>query len=144
MVEPQHEEQSNENGSTAKLTDPGGKLREVREALGYSTERISRDLGLTESAIRDLENNNYDKFPAGIYVWGYLKNYCKLLDLPQQEILDAYAERRVMPDHERVSFIRVPFDTLNDGMSAGKVIVMIVSVAVFGAVVFLAYNFLLR
>jgi|GEM_PF-2439663 cytoskeletal protein RodZ len=78
--------------SGTPLADPGAMLVEAREAQGITISRMARDLGLTESAVRQLEQNLYDKFPAGIYVRGYIKNYCKVVSLNQEEVMEVLEE----------------------------------------------------
>lgn len=74
------------------LADPGGMLSIAREAQGISIARIARELGLTESAVKALEANKHDHFPAGIYVRGYIKNYCKVLELNPDNIMEMLEE----------------------------------------------------
>lgn len=74
------------------LADPGSMLVEAREAQGITVSRVARDLGLTETAVRQLEQNLYDKFPAGIYVRGYIKNYCKVVSLNHDEVMEVLEE----------------------------------------------------
>lgn len=70
--------------------DPGAILRTTREAKNYSLPKVAKELGLTESSLRNLEKNCFDRFPAGIYVRGYLRNYCKLLEIDDAEVLALY------------------------------------------------------
>jgi cytoskeletal protein RodZ len=78
--------------SDKPLADPGAMLVEAREAQGITISRMARDLGLTESAVRQLEQNLYDKFPAGIYVRGYIKNYCKIVSLDHEQVMEVLEE----------------------------------------------------
>lgn len=75
------------SGSSAS---PGAFLAEKREAAGLSRARIATELGLTETVVREIEDNEFDKFPAGIYVRGYLRNYSKILGFEEQELMDIY------------------------------------------------------
>ena len=74
------------------LADPGAMLTVAREAQGITIDRAARELGLTESAVRALEANQHDRFPAGIYVRGYIKNYCKILQLNPSTVMDVLEE----------------------------------------------------
>ena len=69
---------------------PGEMLVSAREAAGMSRARIAADLGLTETAVRDIEENHFAKFAAGIYVRGYLKNYARLLGLEEQQLMQSF------------------------------------------------------
>ncbi len=76
----------------APLANPGAVLSVAREEQGITIARVARDLGLTESAVRDLEANKHGRFPAGIYVRGYIKNYCKILRLDISEVMEVLEE----------------------------------------------------
>lgn len=78
--------------SPAILADPGAMLTVAREAQGISLDRVARELGLTESAVKALEANKHDKFPAGIYVRGYIKNYCKILGISADAVMEVLEE----------------------------------------------------
>lgn len=69
---------------------PGEVLSTAREAAGLSQARMATELGLTESSVRDMEENRFEKFAAGIYVRGYLRNYCKVLGLDEVELMGIY------------------------------------------------------
>lgn len=86
------EELAQEVQQEAPLADPGAVLTAAREEQGITISRVARDLGLTESAVRDLEANKHDRFPAGIYVRGYIKNYCKILSLDIDQVMEVLEE----------------------------------------------------
>lgn len=71
---------------------PGEMLAQSREAQTLSRLQVSEKLGLTETAIRDIELCRFDKFPSGIYVRGYIRNYCRLLGMNADEVLASYDE----------------------------------------------------
>ena len=78
--------------SDKPLADPGAMLVAAREEQGITISRMARELGLTASAVRQLEQNLYDKFPAGIYVRGYIKNYCKVVSLNHEDVMEVLEE----------------------------------------------------
>lgn len=69
---------------------PGEVLSAARESAGLTQSRMASELGLTETSVRDIEENRFDKFAAGIYVRGYLRNYAKVLGLDENELMDIY------------------------------------------------------
>ncbi len=45
-------------------------------------------LGLSESSLRALESDDYEKLPALVYVRGYVRRYCTLLGIDPTPVLD--------------------------------------------------------
>jgi len=69
---------------------PGRRLRAAREELELDIKTVAKKLHMNEESIVALENDNYDKFPAPIYVSGFLRNYARLLNLPAEAIVESY------------------------------------------------------
>lgn len=88
MSEP--DDQVQEEGQLDMGQPPGELLAQAREARGFSRVRVSELLGLTQAAIRDIELSRFEKFPSGIYVRGYIRNYCKLVAADENKVLEAY------------------------------------------------------
>lgn len=132
-------------GAEAKKTSgddaaqfPGDLLTQAREAQGLSRVRVSELLGLTQSAIRDIELNRFERFPSGIYVRGYMRNYSKLVGADEKTIMEAYdlyGETNEIPEES-------PFGSAlpNAGESSGKkkgmilVAIVVLTLAIAAAV----------
>lgn len=69
---------------------PGAIFPRARREKGLSSAEVEQQLGLTPWALKALESNEYDKLPAPIYVRGYIRRYCKLLDIASEELLASY------------------------------------------------------
>jgi cytoskeleton protein RodZ len=107
---------------------PGRQLREARTALKLSRADVATALRLKPEIIAALEADNTGVLPAPIYVNGYLRNYARLVDIPVDPVLEAYAQLQVEAPAV-VSEIVQPQDR---GQS--RRIVRWVGVLVFGAV----------
>ncbi len=70
----------------------GGTLRAYREALGVELKDISRETKISMYNLILLENSDYLAMPAPVYVKGYLRSYCKLLDLDAEQVAPRYME----------------------------------------------------
>ena len=83
-----------ENGSDVPLSPeyvtPGQYLLTAREKSGLNRARVGQALGLTETAVKNLEINGFDLFPGSVYVRGYLKNYARLLGSSEDELIALY------------------------------------------------------
>lgn len=80
---------------------PGELLAQARETKGLTRVEVSELLGLTVSVIRDIELSRFERFPNGVYARGYLKNYSKLVEADQSEVMSAYnrhGELHAIPD----------------------------------------------
>ena len=69
---------------------PGQRLRAAREKLDLDIKTVAKKLHLNEKSIIALENDNYEIFPAPIYVSGFLRNYARLLNLAPEPIVESY------------------------------------------------------
>jgi len=59
----------------------GQQLRAAREKQGLSIDEVARQLLLNRQLIMELENDDYSRIPAPVYVRGYLRSYAQLLQL---------------------------------------------------------------
>jgi len=66
---------------------PGEILRRTRKERGLSVEDVIDGMGITRATLNALENDDFDRLPSPLFVKGYVKIYCALLDLPDQDLL---------------------------------------------------------
>ncbi len=69
---------------------PGQRLREAREALKLSPDQVAHHLRLERKLILDIEADRYENFPRFTFIRGYLRSYAKLVDLPADELVQAF------------------------------------------------------
>lgn len=79
------------------VAGPGKRLCKAREAQGLSIARVANQLHLDPRLISALERNDYEHLPEPIYVTGYLRNYARLLRLPEGEVVSAYQQLDIPP-----------------------------------------------
>jgi len=65
----------------------GQQLRAAREEQGLSIEDVARHLLLSKQLINEIENDDYRKIPAPVYINGYLRSYAQLLKIPASSVL---------------------------------------------------------
>ncbi len=70
---------------------PGKLLRETRTGRNLTLEQVADDLCLTPQQVEAMENDDYADLPGATYVRGYLRNYARLLGLPEERILETAA-----------------------------------------------------
>lgn len=84
---------------------PGSVLAAERRRRGFVISDIANQLFLTEKQIAALEDDDYDHFPAPIFVTGYIRNYARLLDLPPEPLIELFNSQSTqsIPELDRVS-----------------------------------------
>ena len=71
---------------------PGAFLAFERENRGITIEYIAGKLNLRTQVLQYLEADEYHLLPQPVFVNGYIRAYCKLLDIHQvDELIQAYA-----------------------------------------------------
>lgn len=71
---------------------PGPQLRDARCAKKLSIEEAARRLKLEAAILEALERDDYSSMAAPLYVRGYLTGYARLLDVPEQDVLDRFRQ----------------------------------------------------
>ncbi len=77
----------------------GVRLREIREEKKLSFTDIEQEIKIREKYIRALEEENYEIFPAEIYVTGFLSSYSKYLGLDENDVVKNYWQTHQEKDH---------------------------------------------
>ncbi|MGA9854708.1 MAG: RodZ domain-containing protein [Gammaproteobacteria bacterium] len=67
----------------------GAALRSAREARGLSVHKAALDMHVSDDIIEALEHEDFASLGAPIFVRGHLRNYARLLGLPEDQILAA-------------------------------------------------------
>ena len=71
----------------------GPFLRKVREARNVPVEELSEYSKISKTYILAIEEENYTKLPASVYLRGFLTQISKYLKLPHEKIATAYIAR---------------------------------------------------
>ena len=75
---------------TLLLPSPGRMLHEARIARKIGLEQVADVLRLHVSVIEALEADDAANLPAPAFVRGYLRAYAKMMEVPADQVIDAY------------------------------------------------------
>jgi len=81
---------ADESPDTVCYADVSAALREARESCGISIDEVVHELNLSRDSILALEEGDFEKLGAPVFVKGHLRNYARLLELDEQRIVDAF------------------------------------------------------
>jgi cytoskeleton protein RodZ len=72
-------------------------LRQRREELGLSLQQVARQLHMSPSAVVALETHQAEQLPPPVFVRGFLRNYARMLGLPETEVVAGYPVAQPVP-----------------------------------------------
>ncbi len=73
------------------IIGPGKLLQVAREEKKLRPEDVAYEIRLTPSQVVALEEDDYSSMPEETYVRGYLRNYARLVGVPENDILLHFA-----------------------------------------------------
>lgn len=71
----------------------GTFIRKIRESYRISLEELVGITKVTKTYITAIEEDNYDKLPAPVYIRGFVTQVAKVLKLPHEKVALAYLSR---------------------------------------------------
>ncbi|MCA9523876.1 MAG: helix-turn-helix domain-containing protein [Myxococcales bacterium] len=75
----------------------GRYLRENREAKGVTLEQIAEATKIPKGSLEYLESDQYEFLPADVFVRGFIRTYCKNINIEPNHALSLYHERKGRP-----------------------------------------------
>ena len=137
--------QNTDGTDTTVGRDPlsiGARLAAARKACELDQRVVANELHLDLGTIEALENDDNAALPAAIFVKGYLRNYARLVGLPEDEIVSDFAEQTGEPPPLTVVTLkdRTPFFQLPSARLLRNIILVLLAVIL----IWLAYPFVER
>lgn len=69
-------------------SSPGLILKTAREELNLSIDHVAHDLHLRSSVVQSLEQEHYDAFNSDVFLKGYFRSYCRLVNLHEERMVE--------------------------------------------------------
>lgn len=85
----------------------GARLRQAREAQGMSVEDVAARLKMPLRVVQALENDDWERAGAAVFVRGQLRSYAKLLGIRIDDAIEMAGVQRIEPS-EIVSHVHTP------------------------------------
>ena len=71
----------------------GSYFRNAREARGLDLRDAAQQTRISINYLKAIEDEDFSKLPGEVFVKGFLKNYARFLELPEDEVVKLYGER---------------------------------------------------
>lgn len=94
------------------LPSLGERLRQARLSQGLDEGVVADRLHLKRVTVVALEEEDYERLPARVFVRGYYRNYARLLGIPEEPLLKEFDQR--CPEGEEC--VRPPASAVTRGM----------------------------
>lgn len=78
----------------------GQRLRQAREQRGWTLDNVAKRLNLRASVVEKLEQDDYDTASPATYTKGYIRAYCRLLELDEKIVLAELSSDRLKSQTE--------------------------------------------
>lgn len=129
--------------SDRKQPNFGARLRKTREAMGLERKEAASQLFLNEKMIMMLESGEIDQTLPLTFVRGYIRNYSKLLGIPEHEVkiaLEALQPKPVQEDVQPANPLPLSGTTDSDSQIAAfnlshffvQLITYLLAITIFG------------
>ena len=69
-----------------EIIGPGRLLSDARKAKGLSIEQVADQLNFRKGLVKEIEDDHFDRSLPSTFNRGYLKNYAKLVDVPEEDV----------------------------------------------------------
>lgn len=92
---------------SATAQSPGALIRQGRERMHVSLDELAGLTKLSYHALEAMERDDYNALLEPVYVRGYYRKCAKVLNLPEQALLDAYQSRVAPKSPEAPAKIRL-------------------------------------
>jgi len=81
----------------------GELLKRIRESHQISIEEMSGITKISKTYLQAIENENFPRLPAAVYLRGFVTQIAKILKLPPEKVAPAYLARyyQARPDQHR-------------------------------------------
>lgn len=68
----------------------GSFLQKIREYRCVAIEDLSEAMKVSKSSLKALEENDLDRLPVQVFTRGMVVQYCRMLNLDEKKLVDAY------------------------------------------------------
>jgi cytoskeletal protein RodZ len=77
------------------MSSLGSYLKQARELKQVSVAELAQTTRIPARILSQLEDDEYERLPADVFVRGFLRSYARSLDLDEEHVLARYGGRQV-------------------------------------------------
>ena len=105
---------SKNEGNTSSVIHVGDYLRQERESLKISIEKVSQKTKINLNILKSLEANDFKSLPSPAYVKGFVISYAKVIGLTHEDVITKL-------EYSYLTLVGKPFPALNHSKNSEPV-----------------------
>tara|TARA_R110000787_G_scaffold33475_16_gene87539 strand:- start:2646 stop:3512 length:867 start_codon:yes stop_codon:yes gene_type:complete len=115
--------------SEASISSPGRAIREARERAGMSIDELGSRTRLSRPTLEAMETDAFERLLEPVYVRGYYRKCARILEIPEEPLIDAYEALYTPPPKVVPARLRLaPSGDLNASPRSGSKLLVIVPI----------------
>jgi len=123
-------------------SSPGLILKTAREELNLSIDHVAHDLHLRSSVVQSLEQEHYDAFNSDVFLKGYFRSYCRLVNLHEERMVDLL-EKQLASRQSEIASVALNAKKAESAQTRKKIFKVMAVLAVVGGISVYVLGFLL-
>ena len=97
----------------------GPRLRRERERRGISLEVLSARTNVSIELWMGLENNDFSKWPGGLFARAFVRDYARVIGLDPDELIDDFCRLYPVGDRRALPRLRAQAELIGHQFEAG-------------------------
>jgi len=77
-------------------------LAELRDSRKISVSQIAALTNIRSDYLTAIEQGDFEKLPGGVYTTSYIRQYARVIDYSEQDLLDLFNARMAASDPARI------------------------------------------
>lgn len=120
-------------------------IRQAREEKGIALSEVERATKIKKIYLQEIENGDFEKLPSESYALGFVKNYAKFLELPQNTIVPLFRREYDAKRHVSIipEFRKKQHTYSKKTIFSGRGLIIIVVAAIIVGYIFFQYSSLI-
>ena len=124
----------------------GEKLKKLRGDFRMSLTEVSKATRIQVKYLEYLENGQYEKLPADVYVRGFLRSYARYLNIDEQAFIKLYEREQNIQTNLGRDVVKKTFNVRHPALSSfvitpRSLVIMMIVLLVGGAFIYLYREF---
>lgn len=97
----------------------GPRLQRERERRGISLETLAARTNVSIELWIGLENNDFSKWPGGLFARAFVRDYARVVGLDAQELVDDFCRLFPVGDRRALPKLRAQAELIGHDLQAG-------------------------